>query len=270
MPRAPARLRYLRPVSADHENLWRSWLADPRHLARLRRRLPVSPFLTFVDWLERPLWRRVLVVGCGVSTELAAIAHAGYEVLGFDVSEVAVGHLRQHPASREDIASWMMLRRTGGSEERMRTPAEAVASLAELGRPGGSMSLFASDLLDVSLEAPVDIVYCPWSWQPLDDARRKELPRRAYSWLAPGGACLVATTNLGVFRAAEPSELHAHFRGAGFFQRFDRAEALRARPLEPYAAFSKRRDAEYASETLRALARLDAGERMYDVWNASG
>lgn len=210
-----------------------------------RVRLPLSPFLQLVDWLERPKWRRVLVVGCGISTEPALLAWLGYEVIAIDVSAVAIDHLEKNPATRKELASWMRLRPDPSNDENRAFDTEE--ALAVLGSaPTGSLQLLCVDFRDYAPAEGFDVVYCPWSWQCLDLDGRRELAQRAFAWTVPGGACRIATQNS---TKEQSIELDRVFQEAGFFDR---------------------RDNNRADDDTRARTRLDAGEKLYDVFRASG
>ncbi len=115
--------------------------------------------------------------------------------------------------------------------------------------------------------APFDVVYSPWSWQCLGVDARRDLARRAFAWTAPGGACRVASHNLP---ANAWDELDRVFQEAGFFAR-DKLAAAYRRQRQGASDWSwERHDQLSAEDRQRALGRLDDGEKMYDVWNASG
>jgi SAM-dependent methyltransferase len=69
---------------------------------------PTSPFLRLTEQLDNAR-RRVLIVGCGVSTEPALLARLGYEVVAFDVSQRAVKYVNRNPATDRDLAKWLTL-----------------------------------------------------------------------------------------------------------------------------------------------------------------
>ena len=222
----------------DWDAYWRAVIADPQRLARERCSGSASAFFHFVDWLPREEWKRVLVVGCGVSTEMRAMSAVGYEVLAIDVSGVAIEHLQTTRYLRAEVAWWFQRRRDPTSDLNVYlSPEEALAKLEGFRRDGGSLEVRCCDFREVS-ETSFDIVYCPWSWHCLDDEARRELPRACAKWLVPGGAVRIATYNMTAEGAAE---LEAAFATVGI---------------------------QYAGHD--ALVRLAAGDRLYDVYNFSG
>lgn len=256
-----------RPSSADRdwEEWWRAALAG-RGWQHDRVRLPLSPFLHLVDWLDRPQWRRVLIVGCGISTEPALLAWLGYEVVAIDISRIAIDHLQARPATVQELAAWLKIRRDSRTNEnRAYEDAEILSLLGPT--PKGSVELICIDFREYVPSAPFDVVYSPWSWQCLDVDARRELARRAFAWTAPGGACRVATQNLP---ANARDELDRVFQEAGFFARDELADAYRRQRQGGSDWSSERHDQLSTEDQQRALGRLDEGERMYDVWNASG
>jgi SAM-dependent methyltransferase len=252
----------------DWDETWRATLADPRKRASDRCRLPLSPFLNLVDWFERRSWRRVLVVGCGISTEPAAIAHVGYEVVAFDVSRVAIDHITSEPATLVEIASWLSVRREGGSDQNaFRDREDVLANLEAFRRPGGSLRYECAPFTSFEPRAPFDIVYCPWSWQCLDSAGRLELPRCVSNWLTPGGACRVAIQNVN---AQLGDELERAFLVAGFFRRDAVSRQYFAETYNRGLGSRERYEQHLIEDDLRAHVQLDEGGRMFDAYHASG
>lgn len=224
----------------DWDTYWRAVIADERRLAHECCRTPLPPFFDLVDWLPRPAWKRVLVVGCGVSTEMFAMMGAGYHVVAFDSSSVAIEWRKNQRASKSQVAWWFMVRGDPAAGSRVfLEPEEALAKLPEFTRERGTLEWRCADFRDVQDSA--DIVYCPWSWQCLDENRRAELPQWIAQRLVPGGACRVAAQNL---RDDGFDEFTRAFTAAGMFLRED--------------------------DEAKTLARLDAGEKMFDLFNSSG
>ncbi len=247
---------------------WRKSIADKRLHQFDRVPDPRSAFLHLVEWFDGQPWRRVLVVGGGISTEPAVLEHLGYEVVAIDISEVAISHLRKHPATRDELAAWLRCRRPPGSEEsRVLDQADSLALLDEARRDGGSLELVCSAFQAFELDAPVDVVYCPRSWQCLDGGGRRELAQRAFQWIVPGGACRILTQNL---RTTDSKELDDAFLHAGFFRRNESAHGYSER-RQGGVLFSWDRYNELAEQDdVRAKERLASGEKMFDVYNASG
>jgi SAM-dependent methyltransferase len=226
---------------ADWDAYWRAVIADDRRLGTECCRSPISPFFHLVDWLPARPWKRVLVVGCGVSTEMFAIWGVGYHVVAFDISSVAIEYRKNTRASKAQVAWWFQVRGDLASGLNVfQTPEEALAKLPEVTRERGTLEWRCADFRDVS-DTGFDVVYCPWSWQCLDEESRAELPRWVARRLVPGGACRVVAQNLN---GEGFDELVRVFSAAGMFLRED--------------------------DDAKTLARLDAGERMFDLFNSSG
>jgi SAM-dependent methyltransferase len=191
----------------------------------------LSPFLTLWGELENS-WLRVLIVGCGISTEPALLARLGYKVTAFDVSKVAISHVEANPASDDKMASWLIselpesLWEKSGNGMTLSLDDEARQNalrqtLDRLARPNGSLTTTYADFRELRADDPFDIVYSPWSWQCLDAEGRAALPRSAYGWLAPGGVAYFATQN--ITRSLD-DELSAACTAAGFFPRSAEAD----------------------------------------------
>jgi hypothetical protein len=144
---------------------------------------------------------------------------------------------------------------------------EALALAEDDRRGGGSLELVCADFRDFTRPMAFDVVYCPWSWQCLDKDGRRELPRRAFAWLAPGGACRVVTQNL---QNEQSRELAKVFTAAGFFRRDELASTYWTNEYNQGRGSWERHQELSAEDDQRARGRLDAGEKMYDVYNASG
>ncbi len=85
------------PSSADRdwEEWWRAALAG-KGWQHDRVRLPLSPFLHLVDWLDRPQWRRVVAI---------------------DISRIAIDHLKARPPTVQELAGWLKIRRDSRTNE---------------------------------------------------------------------------------------------------------------------------------------------------------
>lgn len=203
----------------DWDAYWTKQLASDYWQRSHRCRLPISPLLHCVADLESSPGR-VLVVGCGVSTEPALLAHLGYEVVAFDVSPVAIDHIRARPATEGELSSWLAPylaadswgMRDGVPRFVLEGKARVVAlrrTLKRMSKPGGSLRTLCADLRAFTAEQPFDVVYSPWSWQCLSKPLRAELPKRIHAWLGPRGAAVVATQNLAGERADEIEDVFA-------------------------------------------------------------
>jgi SAM-dependent methyltransferase len=255
---------------ATWDDYWTKEIAEIRWIEHHRCRLSGSPLLKLVDRFDPDsAWRRILVVGCGISTEPAALAHIGYNVVAIDMSEVAIQYVKAHPPTRNEIANWLTehcrndeatqpsfkeiedwLRRQGEGDK---TPffdvLETATRLDALYRPGGSLEARCLDFRELDPVDSFDVVYSPWSWQCLEPDLRRELPGRAFAWLATGGACLLVTQNL---QDALEAELYTVFAAAGFF------------PGDPQRRLPQ------AWQDDDARARLAAGEKMHFTYRGSG
>jgi len=273
-------------ATTDWDERWRTMIADPRQCAWDRGMLGSSPLLHLLDGFGRRSWRRVLVVGCGISTEPAMMAHLGYEVVAIDVSRVAIDHITSVPARRAEMARWLGQSHGAYNEEWSEGEGrsvrllefrldKALAALDSLYRPGGSLAYHCASFETFTHGAPFDIVYCPRVWQCLDRKLRVELPRRALGWLAPGGACRLVTHGLtagpphGSLRYdGRLNELLDSFLEAGFFDREEGERSYHANnpghsSIEVYKRIA-------AEDKARAHARLDGGAKMFDIYNGSG
>lgn len=272
-------------TTIDWDEQWRGTIADARRCARDRSDIGTSAFLHLVDLFGRRSWRRVLVVGCGISTEPALMAHLGYEVVALDVSSVAIDHITSAPATRAELARWLDSRHGAYDEQpleggdnpyriRVFNFDKALSALDSLHRPGGSLAYHRASFETFTHEAPFDIVYCPRVWQCLDPELRAELPRRAFNWLAPGGACRLVTQNLSADAPADSlcdgrlNELLDDFREAGFFDRHEHYRRYSPHDRDDFSIEVAERIA--VEDDARAHARLDGGAKMFDIYNGSG
>jgi trans-aconitate methyltransferase len=235
----------------------------------------LSPVLDAVATFELPPPRRIVVFGCGISTEPAALAYVGHEVIAIDRSSVAVEHLREQPATRHEIAWWlrMQLRRQANGELE-REPVDVdvmVARLDEERRPGGSLTLLCADMRTHVPSSAVDLVYMPWSWQCLEKDDRRTTLERAFGLLAPGGVIVVAGQNLGANNLY--TELARSMERAGFFAESPRSDEFRAKEGDGKnrrADFWDRHNELWRADCRDAVQRLMRGEKMYRIFNASG
>lgn len=206
----------------DWDAYWTKQLASDYWQRSHRCRLSLSPFLRYVEELELT-GHRVLVVGCGISTEPALLAHLGYEVVAFDVSPVAIDHIRAHPATEGELSNWLVPhlpadswgKHDGVPRFLLEGKAKIRAlrkTLKQMSKAGGSLTTLCADVRTFVPDQPFDLVYSPWSWQCLSQPLRAELPKRIHGWLRPGGAAVIATQNV-----SHPlcDELVAVFAAAG-------------------------------------------------------
>jgi SAM-dependent methyltransferase len=261
----------------DWDEYWTGELGDERSRTGLVSGWQ-SPLLEVIVSLgDPPPWRSLLVVGCGISTEPAAFAHMGYDVVAFDISQVAIAYVEAHPATPEQLVNWIVGRAydhsTGELLSRRRRDDDELRRILELHRrEGGSLVTQCSGFRELAVQRTFDIVYCPNSWRCLEPEDRAELARRAFAWLAPGGMCLVSTMNLS---EKDEEALHRDFSAAGLFERdperrvYD-PERPRYTTAEAWKEMLARSRALRRENTRRALERLAAGEKMYDAYNESG
>lgn len=115
---------------------------------------------------------RALDLGCGEGGDAVWLAEQGWEVLGFDISEVAVARARRAAAER------------GLDDRTLRFTATDLGGLAEVG---------TFDLVTASfLSSPVEL-------------ERNRILRRAATLVAPGGHLLITS-----HAAAPPWSRHSH------------------------------------------------------------
>src|SRR5262245_46631144 len=97
-------------MAKDWDKYWSAQLADELPRSFHRAAIGDSLLLGHLENLGNPpAWRSVLVVGCGISTEPEALAYAGYQVVAFDLSQVATAHVTSHPATPVELAGWLGL-----------------------------------------------------------------------------------------------------------------------------------------------------------------
>lgn len=119
-----------------------------------------NPWL--IEWLERDQpsgsGSSAVVVGCGLGDDAEELARRGFEVMGFDISETAIG--------------WAKRR-----------------------FPDSQVQYRAADLfsLPASFEQAFDFVFEAYTLQPLPEALRSTAIASVASLAAPGGTILVVT-----------------------------------------------------------------------------
>lgn len=186
----------------DWNGYWEGILAVPTRVAWARCRMPISPCVQMLDRFPERQWRSVLFVGCGISTEPAAVAHLGLDVTAIDPAPVAVAHAQHRPASVEEVASWFRGCRDSDLKERY--------------RPGGRLTTVCVEVGSyVYPNDGFDIVYLPWVWQALSSAQRDRLDDSLARSVRRGGALIVAVQNLST---EEEEQTTRTIAAAGFFR----------------------------------------------------
>ena len=266
-------------MARDWDAYWRERIADEAQSQHLD--YEPSWLLDAVAGLDdRPKWRSVLVIGFGISTEPAALAHAGYEVIALDVSQVAVDHVMAHPATPVQLATWFGFGQPRGGDldspakyeafaarRRNPDPAEARRLLDPHHREGGSLITMCKDFHAFPADRRFDIVYVPLTWHCLDADAQDRLARRAFAWLVPGGMCFFTTLRV---RGEPLAKLHREHAAAGFFDGGVLRRPFRVEPgHEHYERFEAYRR-QWLEDLTGILARLAAGEKMYVLLNGSG
>jgi SAM-dependent methyltransferase len=226
------------------DDRWLSIIDDPLALRSARCRLPFSPCLQLIA--EFDSWGRVLVVGCGVSTEPEAIAEAGCTVFAFDSSEVAIAYVVQHPATREELAYWQQM-----------TP-----RAPGLAKHPGTCTHSVDELLRFSPTGQYDVVYFPWIFNLLSEEERSQAASRAFEWTAAGGSCLVALQNALSCEVARVGDVFAR---NGYFELNRKSRKFNALGGD-WTKYEQIR----VEEQRAARARLTAGHKMLVIFNAGG
>lgn len=109
---------------------------------------------TFQEWIDTGFMvpSRILVPGCGMSLEVAALAERGFEVVAIDMSETAISQQKH------------MLKAHG-------LPVEAVVC----------------DMFDWQPEKPFDLIYEQTCLCAIEPRQRIAYEKKLYSWLKPEG-----------------------------------------------------------------------------------
>ena len=266
-------------TAADWDDDWTAGLADEwtRRHSSCRERSALLQALTNLG--DAWVGHSVLVIGCGISTEPAALAHAGYDVVALDLSRVAVAHVIEHPATPQQLATWFGLGHDidltavhdaasfaeAVQRQRNPDPAEVHRVLDAHRRAGGSLVTLCQDFRAFETDRRFDIVYIPYTWHCLEAKIQTQLARRAFAWLVPGGICSLMTIGIqGEFLET----LHREFAAAGFFEgnvlRYFRHDLM---PPDNLRERFEHDLEQWRDNTRRAVARLAAGEKMYELRN---
>lgn len=262
--------------SEGWDSYWRAVIADDD--TRIGKAGPFyrDPFLQcYLPLMRERGMRRILFAGNGISLEPQVLAHCGFHVTAVDVSPSACDFVREFQLTPAQLAPF--LPDFPDSNDPARSPFPEYVSRTSNAdrvrheyRPGGRLEVLAEDLLRWSPARPFDVIYAERAVQGFSDETRRELARRFFAWLSPGGL-LVAST---VHAAKELEQrLNADFKAAGFLLHLEETGAWRlAQPWPPTEEGRERRSAEYTeraeAEKARERARLAAGDKLLVLWNS--
>jgi hypothetical protein len=212
--------------SADEWNVfWRNVL-DYWQNAPLYHFLPSDQrFRSDFQMLAELKHRELLFAGNGVSRMPYFAAHEGFHAHALDISSVAAEYVAAHPADLwmfrwfylETVEQWKGEFR---GMERVQDQALTQQAIERAFRPGGSVSFETADLFAVDRSAPVHTIVAQLIIELYDREHQRELARRFYQWLKPGGILIVESFQ-GLSLVSEEREavegVEPTFEEAGFF-----------------------------------------------------
>jgi hypothetical protein len=201
----------------DWDRYWSEVLADKFWKARRMETLFLDRTThCYLQGVEQRRGHRILLAGNGISPEPYAFVHAGCDVTVIDVSPVACRFLASLEVTSNLLAPMFPVYDTTTTAEgwtRLDHNVEkSCLRVAAEQRPGGSLSVVNADLFAFEPERPFHAIFSRRAYQgfPLD--RRKELARRFFRWLQPGGIAFVEMLNIHHDR----NPFEGPFRSAGF------------------------------------------------------
>lgn len=161
-------------------NYWRARIEGGTHRFHIRDSCAVL-MACEVSRLRGVGRRRILIVGGGISLEPRMFAHAGFEVVALDVSEVATTCARDYTPSAED---WRFL-------------FQLIAMMrARSRREGGSVTYISGDMFDHAVApGPFDAIFSTRSLQGFTDDDLVLAVAALDARLAPTGECRVIVQN---------------------------------------------------------------------------
>lgn len=254
---------------------WRAVIADDYERGSNAGSLWRDPFIErYLAVMRERGMQRVLFAGNGISLEPHALAHCGFDVTAVDVSPAACDFVRKFQLTPPQLGHFLPAFRErmepGGFRIWEHDPHASLDRVREEHRPGGCLELVAEDLLRWSPPSPFDVLYAERAVQGFSEEVRRELARRFFAWLSPGGIAVLTTVHA-------PGELerrlNAELKAAGFFVHLEETSAwYRAQPWPPTPEGRERLHREYTerskAEEARERARLDAGEKQVVLWNS--
>ncbi|GHD05683.1 class I SAM-dependent methyltransferase [Zhihengliuella salsuginis] len=163
------------PEPAFDKDFWEEHWESPE---RGGSTAPPNPYVT--DETRDLAPGQALDAGCGIGTEALALAAAGWEVTGVDLSERAIATARERA-------------RAAGAAKRTRW--------------------IAADLTTWEPEQPADLVMTNYAHASIPQL---ELYRRIAAWVAPGGTLLVVGHLDHGGHHGSPADGHRHEHDAGW------------------------------------------------------
>lgn len=253
---------------------WRAVIKDDEARSGKAGHVWRDPFLQrYLPLLRARDSCRILFAGNGISLEPHVLAHCGFNVTAVDVSPAACDFVRDYQLTAAQVGHFLPTVPENTAPDFPDFPAYPRSSLdraRDEHRPGGRLEVLAQDLLRWSPTQPFDVIYAEQALKGFSEEVRREMARRFFTWLSPGGILVASTIHA-------PDELQrrlkAEFKAAGFLLHLEETIAWRrAQPRPTTEEGRERLHQEYServeAEKAREYARLAAGEKLVDYWNS--